>query len=259
MGAGTRRRSGAKLEGTRCLTGALRPNLLSAGGRSRPPEPVVRIVRGYLMMAGAVSTLVFLWLASPLPLGIDAPLIQNDPPVRSAAIVCLDSGTDHGLPSSSGWQRIRTSVLLFRNGYAPVVIFSGTSGTNPRNGAQIYAEAAGWIGLPPAAARLEPRSRNTLEQAKWLTETAEVPTFTKSSPLLLVSSPYHALRVRLVFRKAGFTRIRIVTSYGPVDAENGSGQWASEFIVRGINRSSQAMVAVREWAALVYYRMRGWI
>jgi hypothetical protein len=63
----------------------------------------------------------------------------------------------------------------------------------------------------------------------------------------------------LVFRKAGFTRIRIVTSYGPVDAENGSEQWASAFIVRGINRSSQAMVAVREWAALVYYRMRGWI
>lgn len=228
---------------------------MSVDNQGRRPGLLVRILRRYLIAAGAASTLLFLWLISPL--GITAPLVENDPPMRSAAIVCLDSGTDHGLPSSSGWQRIRTSVLLFHDGYAPMVIFSGTTGKNGRNVTQIYAEAAGWIGLPETAAKFEPRSRSTIEQAHRLLETPDVSGLGKSSPLLIVTSPYHGRRVGLVFRKAGFTRIRVVTSYGL--SEEPSDQETQGFVVRLLSRISEAMVSAREWAALAYYKARGWI
>jgi len=228
---------------------------LSVDNQGRRPGLLVRILRRYLIAAGAASTLLFLWLISPL--GITAPLVENEPPMRSAAIVCLDSGTDHGLPSSSGWQRIRTSVLLFRDGYAPVVIFSGTTGEKGRNVTQIYAEAAGWIGLPLTAAKFEPQSRSTVEQARRLLDAADVPGLGKTSPLLIVTSPSHGRRVRLVFRKAGFTRIRVVTSYGL--GEEGSDRQDLGFVVRLISRASEAMVSAREWGALAYYKARGWI
>jgi uncharacterized SAM-binding protein YcdF (DUF218 family) len=221
---------------------------------------VARILRIYLLTAGTATTLFFLWVASPLPLVIDQPLIQNDVPVQSAAIVCLGSGSDHGLPSSSGWQRIRTSVALYREGFAPIVVFSGDSGASRRSEAEIYAEAAGWIGLPPGAARLETRSRTTRDQAVTLgAADLGIPSVGRSSPLLLVTSAFHARRVRLVFQKAGFTSFRVVTSHevpgsavGSDDASVGLGGW-------WISRISQAIVAVREWGALLYYKGHGWI
>jgi uncharacterized SAM-binding protein YcdF (DUF218 family) len=213
-----------------------------------------------LLAVGAATTLFLVWLASPLPLAIDRPLIQNDVPVRSAAIVCLGSGSDHGLPSSSGWQRIRTSLALYRDGFAPIVLFSGNSGSSRRSEAEIYAEAAGWIGLPPGAARLETRSRSTHDQAIELgAADLGVSGVGKSSPLLLVTSAFHARRVRLVFRKAGFTSIRVVTSHEAPGTDSSSESDDATLGGRWISRISQAMVAVREWGALAYYKAHGWI
>jgi uncharacterized SAM-binding protein YcdF (DUF218 family) len=216
-------------------------------------------LRGYLLTTGAVTTLFLIWILSPLPLWVDIPLIQNDTPVRSFAIVCLGSGSENGLPSSSGWQRIRTSVALFRDGFAPIVIFTGYSGAGPRSVAEIYAEAAAWIGLPPKAVRLEPKARNTHEHPiRLLSMDLGNPSPLKSTALLLVTSPYSARRARLVFQKAGFTGIRVVTSYGELDPdshfESSGGQG-----LRLMTRISRVIVAAWEWAALAYYKAHGWI
>jgi uncharacterized SAM-binding protein YcdF (DUF218 family) len=228
--------------------------------RAGAPRAVTRLLRAYLQAAGAAATLFVVWVLSPFSLFIDRPLIGNDVPFRSAAIVCLGSGSDHGLPSSSGWQRIRTSVALYRDGFAPIVLFSGNSGSSPRSEAEIYAEAAGWLGLPPGAARLETRSRNTRDQAVELgAEELGIPGVGKSSPLLFVTSAFHARRVRLVFQKAGFTSFRIVTSYEVPGFESGPEDASATLGGRWIGRISEAMIAVREWGALAYYKAQGWI
>ena len=233
---------------------------MNAEPRAGAPRAVARVLRIYLLAAGAVTTLFLLWLASPLPLAIDRPLIQNDVPVRSAAIVCLGSGSDHGLPSSSGWQRIRTSVALYRDGFAPIVLFSGNTGSSRRGEAEIYAEAAGWIGLPPGAARLESRSRSTRDQAIELgAADLGIPGVGKSSPLLLVTSAFHARRVRLVFEKAGFTSFRVVTSHEVPGFDSSPEGAAATLGGRWIGRISEAMIAIREWGALAYYKAHGWI
>jgi uncharacterized SAM-binding protein YcdF (DUF218 family) len=227
--------------------------------RGRAGGTALRALRLYLLATGAVTTLFLIWILSPLPLWVDIPLIQNDTPVPSFAIVCLGSGSENGLPSSSGWQRIRTSVALFRDGFAPIVIFAGSSGASPRSVAEIYAEAAGWIGLPPEAVRLEPKSRNTYEHPiRLLSLDLGNPRPLKSTALLLVTSPYSARRARLVFQKAGFTAIRVVTSYGELDSDSHF-ESSGGLGLRMMTRFSMVLVAAREWAALVYYKAHGWI
>ncbi len=227
--------------------------------RGRPRWTALRALRLYLLATGAVTTLFLVWIMAPLPLWVDRPLMQNDAPVRSSAIVCLGSGSENGLPSSSGWQRIRTSVALFRDGLAPIVIFSGNSGSSARSEAEIYAEAAVWIGLPAQAIRLERQSRNTHEHPiRLLSIDLGNPGSMKSTPLLLVTSPYNAWRVRLVFQKAGFTAIRVVTSYGESDSASRAGA-SGGLGLRTMIRVSAALMAAREWAAVVYYKAHGWI
>ena len=218
------------------------------------------LARGYLPVAGALATLFVFWVLSPLPVFIDRPLVQSDVPVPSAAIVCLGSGSDHDLPSASGWQRIRTAVALYRDGFAPIVLFSGNSHSSRRSEAEIYAEAARWIGLPPGAARLETHSRNTHEHAINIgAADLGIPNLGKSSPLLLVTSGYHARRVRLVFARAGFASIRVVTSHEAPGDDPDAGDVSTSLGGKWVGRISDAVIAVREWGALAYYKAHGWI
>lgn len=219
------------------------------------------LVRGYLMAAGATTTFVAAWLLSPLPLAIEDGLVVNDRPAPADAIVCLSSGSVQGLPSSSGWRRIVTAVRLHRDGFAPVVVFSGGIGSSGRPEAEIYAEAAVALGLPRQAALLEPLSESTAEHPVRLAELEALrERGGRDASLLVVTSPDHGRRTRAVFRKAGFTRLRVVTSWGVRAGPGGrSHPRALDFGQRGLDRLYRLIVAVREWAALAYYRVRGWV
>jgi uncharacterized SAM-binding protein YcdF (DUF218 family) len=220
---------------------------------------VSRFVRGYLLVAGAAFTLASAWLLSPLPLLIDEPLVVNEVPENSSAIVCLGGGTIQGYPGAAGWHRIALSVRLYRAGLAPVVIFSGGAGYPGRPEAEIYADAARSMGLPGEAIRLEARSASTVEHPRRLNESGVLRDLGgTSAPLLVVSSPYHGRRVRAVFQHAGYTRVRVVTAMGRPPA------WLEDEISRTTGqriweRIYRFLYSLREWTALGYYKLRGWI
>lgn len=227
---------------------------------SRLTSLAARLLRGYLLAAGAVATLVGAWLLSPLPLVVEEGLVVNDRPARADAIVCLSAGSVQGMPSSSGWRRIGTAVRLHKEGFAPIVIFSGGIGTGGRSEAEIYAEAARAIGLPDGAARLEPLSETTWDHpARVVALEAVREKGGRDARLLVVTSPYHGRRTRAVFRKAGFTSVRVVTTWGVRTGQNPARQRALEFGQRGVDRLYRLITAVREWVALAYYKARGWI
>jgi uncharacterized SAM-binding protein YcdF (DUF218 family) len=225
-------------------------------------QRLAAVGRLYLVTAGTVSTVVLLWLASPLPLVVTKPLVWNDAPAGASAIVCLGSGVDDGLPSSTGWARIRTSARLYKAGFAPLVIFSGgpvhDSGGRPI--AEIYAEAARLLGIPESATRIEPRARNTADHPPRLLDLdALKENGGTAAPLLVVTSAYHGRRVGLCFRKAGFTRTRIITDYPtPLPAEE-SDLEPSSFRRHFAGRLYAVLAALQEWAALASYRAKGWL
>ena len=211
------------------------------------------------MAVGALVSFVAAWLLSPLPLGIDDALVVNEVPAKAAAIVCLGGGTIQGLPGASGWHRIATSIKLYRAGFAPVIVFSGGAGYPGLPEADIYAEAARWMGMPPEAIRTETRSAATIEHPRRLLDTPIVrESGGRAASLLVVTSPYHGRRVRAVFRQAGYTGVRIVTAWGrtPSWPDDESSKTQGQRIWERIYR---LLYALREWTAMGYYKIRGWI
>lgn len=220
-----------------------------------------RLARAYLLAAGAAATLVLLGLASPLPALLGAPLQVNEAPAPAAAIVCLGSGADDGLPSTAGWHRIRTSVRLYQEGFAPLVIFSGGAGpgSGGRPVAVLYAEAAQLLGLPAAATVVEPRAANTVDHTRRLLEIEAVRAAgAKDARLLVVTSTYHGLRTALCFRRAGYANVRVVTRRGP-PAGGAGAPGAASLARRARGRFYAGLTTLEEWSAIGLYKLRGWI
>jgi uncharacterized SAM-binding protein YcdF (DUF218 family) len=231
------------------------------GRRERLWALARRLLRVYLLGVGAAASLLVLWLASPVPLYLNRPLIWNEEPAPAAAIVCLGSGADEGLPSPNGWRRIRTSVRLYHQGFAPVVIFSGgpVEDSDGRSIAEIYAESAHLIGLPEAAIVIEPLARNTADHPRRLLETAFLQSHGgTATPLLVVTTAYHGLRAALCFRRAGFSKTRVITGL-EVPATAAVSSLSRPFLRRASYKLYALLAALEEWVALGAYKVRGWI
>ena len=126
------------------------------------------------------------------------------------------------------WDRIYTAVQLQADGFAPKIIFSG-GGTEQISEAEVYAEAARWLGSPADAIVLDPRPGSTAEHPRNLLELRTLQV-RRDTPLLVVTSPLHSKRAALCFRKAGFTNFRMVVRH--------EAQRAGPAVARSLRRSA---------------------
>lgn len=168
-----------------------------------------------LCVAGVLTIAGVLWLAAGGPVGIDEWLDVTEPPMRAEAIVVLGGGTNgDNLPLPQGWERLSAASRLFADGYAPVVVFSG-GGTARVSEAEIYANAAAWLGIPKDAMVFEPKAQSTSDHGRAL-RGLTLPngvTIDERTPLLVVTSAFHSRRALLSFSRAGFTQVRVVSRY----------------------------------------------
>lgn len=220
---------------------------------------------------GAVSVITALWLLTRWPLWVDAWLDVSGPPEKAAAIVCLGAGTTTGrLPTEEGWRRIYTASQLFLDGYAPLIIFSGR-GSEPVSEAEMYSAAAAWLAAPRDAMLLDAGAASTAEHPDTVLKVA-AGRIRPDSVLLLVTSAAHSRRALLTFRKRGFTKIRVVSSWqarstrGHVPGHASTSQVPAfvpdhksydDPLFRLQSRSHDLLVALREWVAIGCYWWRG--
>jgi uncharacterized SAM-binding protein YcdF (DUF218 family) len=111
----------------------------------------------------------------------------------------------------AAFQRSLTTGQLLADGYAPLVVFAGR-GNARLSEAEIYADAATWLGVSPDVIRLDPMPASTAEHPASLLKVRDLPV-TRQSRFLLVTSTVHSRRVLLSFRKQGFTHVRVVSGY----------------------------------------------
>jgi uncharacterized SAM-binding protein YcdF (DUF218 family) len=200
-----------------------------SAGIHRPPEYIVVMGGGGMP---SESGLIRCWYAAEVARHFS----------RARLIIALPGDTADSASSIAGMKK----ELILR-GIAPERILSEDSGTNTRSQA--------------------------LNIRKLLTHTHfSLPRYLTTS-LLLISSPEHIHRAVLTFKKAGFSRVdgqpaweRTIES----DLEfKGKKLGGRRFIPEiGDNlavrynfwaQMNYEMLVLREWAALAYYKMKGWI
>jgi uncharacterized SAM-binding protein YcdF (DUF218 family) len=211
------------------------------------------------------------WIVLGLPVGLDAWLDVSEPPVRSEAIVCLAGGiTSYNVPLESGWDRVYTASQLFADGFAPYVIFSGR-GSGTLSEAEIYRDAGVFLGVPQAATLAEPGAQSTADHPGRLLAITlpDGRGLSRDSTLLIVTSDYHARRVLMTFRKAGFHGVRVVVNYRSAaptarhkrpSSEAGytpSGKSYNDPMLRLAHGSMRLLILARETVAIAWYWSRG--
>jgi uncharacterized SAM-binding protein YcdF (DUF218 family) len=235
---------------------------------------VLRVLRRAVIAAGLLTLAGLLWIAAGWSTGIDRWLDVTQPPVPSEAIVVLGGGTGMGnLPLTQGWERITTAVRLFRDGLAPVVIFTG-SGSTRASQSEVYANAAQWMGLPRSAMMLEATAEGTADHGFALL-TLTLPDgrpITTETRLLVVTSPFHSRRALMAFSRAGFRNVRIAGDHTPdTPAEEGtpeglvntvegyepSTKTYDDVLLRLAYGSFDFFVHLREAGAILVSRIRG--
>ena len=222
-----------------------------------------------LAVLGAAALLLGGWLMSGRSTGLEQLVIESDDPRPAQAIVCIAGGIgDHALPTQEGWDRIYVAVQLQADRLAPIIIFSG-GGTEQVSEAEVYAEAARWLGAPPGAIVLDSAPGSTAEHPGNLLKLDSTP-IRRDTPLLVVTSRLHSKRVAMCFRKAGFSNFSLITSYeakDPLRARVGRRSLFPWFTPNGKSYSDplnrlrwgfdDLVIALRELVAIGVYRYRG--
>lgn len=118
-------------------------------------------------------------------------LAVEDPLVRSDVIVAVSGDTG---------PRTAMAVELWKDGFAPLLMFSGASSDpDSVSSAELMKREAMKQGVPERAILVEPLSATTEENAK---RTAELMTERGLHTAILVTSPYHQRRAALLFSRA---------------------------------------------------------
>lgn len=231
-----------------------------------------KLIHKYLLLSGLFINIFTIWLLNGTPFFIDRFLVKSDNPIYSDAIVCLCAGiTKNNLPSDAGWERIYITVQLYFDKYATKIIFSG-GGSAKISEAEVYAEAAHWLGCPKDAIICEPLSNNTAQHPNGILRNGDTK-LGKASSLNIVTSSIHARRALLVFKKSSFSNIRLITTYHSKTTNPSINRALmisqivparpvlkkEDVFSRLLGRTCYFLESLRELVAIVWYKIKGYI
>lgn len=160
-----------------------------------------------------------------------------------AIVVLARGGVDPDeVLSNASLRRTLLGVALYREGLAPLLVFSGGGEGGGRGEAAVRAELARGFGVPAAAVLAASPARNTREEAVVVRRLLGDRGIER---ILLVADPVDMSRTRAVFERVGFRVLPVPT------AASGPSDPASRLhLVRDI---------LIELMGLAYYRLAGYL
>lgn len=170
-------------------------------------------MRGFIvgLLIGIVLTValgVFALAAVGHALAIEDPLEKAD------AIVAISGDTG---------ARTSTAVSLWKQGFAPLIVFSGSAlDPDSVSSAEIMRREALRQGVPENATVIEPASATTEDNA---TEVAKLMVDRKLRSAILVTSPYHQRRADMLFKRAFEPTGIVLRNYPARDLEWDPNLW----------------------------------
>lgn len=133
--------------------------------------------------------ILILFLVS-LPLFIGWYLSPQDSLRKADAIVVISGGDTT--------ERIKKGVELYKEGWAPVLVFSGAAASGDVSNAKMMKNIAVSMGVPVEAILLEEKSKTTEENAEYTSDLLKREGY---NSFILVTSPYHQRRAYELFRR----------------------------------------------------------
>lgn len=219
-----------------------------------------RLIKWFSILFTASALIIMFTPVSNL---VASRLVVSEELKRSDLIVVLGGGAyRNGVLGHASEERLIRGLLLYRDGYAPKVLFSGGAllkpsakifhtvfGVNAGDGSKVIEsklmeDTAVKLGLPEKASAADILSNNTYENLK---ETKKYMEANGLKSCLIVTSPTHMARAALVAKKLGLdfhpAPVRDYTGYRTTAAE----------------RVSLFREAAWEYLALLLYGAHGYI
>ncbi len=191
-------------------------------------------------------TVYLILFQSPVPWWLAAPLKVVEPPRPADAIVVLAGGVGESGKAGGGYQeRVKQAADLYRQGFAPRMIFS-SGYTFVFHETEVMKELAMGLGIPAEAILLETRAANTYESVSGVDAMLQAHGW---HSILLVSSPYHMRRALLTWRKQA-PGVVVISTPVPESQFYAHSRGATLEQIRGI---------LYEYSGILYYWWRGWL
>jgi uncharacterized SAM-binding protein YcdF (DUF218 family) len=189
--------------------------------------------------------LLLITIFTPLPTQLSRWLSRMGPAEPAAAIVVLGGGgvRPDGQLSNTSLRRALHGISLHRQGFAPLLVFSG-SVSHGYAEAQVQAALARECGVRPGSVLTESRARTTREEAVTLRERLQPLGIRR---ILLVTDAEGMRRAIGVFERNGFDPV-------PASVADVSAGARSPESRLGVMRR-----VVMESLAWLYYRLAGYI
>lgn len=125
--------------------------------------------------------------------------------IQPADIIIVVSGGETS-------RRVDEGIELFKQGWAPYLLFSGAAAEGSVSNAKSMSRVAVSKGVPREQILMDENSKNTLENAKNSKIILERQGFQSA---ILVTSPYHSRRAGIIFRKVFGEATPIVRRIAP--------------------------------------------
>lgn len=211
-----------------------------------------RLKRKATRVAGAVLIFYLLVFYTPIVWIIARPLNVAGLPQRSDCIAVLGGGVGESGKAGQGYEeRVSYAVELYKKGFADYLIFS-SGYKNVFDETMVMKALAVALEVPEASVILENNASNTYENVKFITGIMRSKGWKR---VLLVTAPYHTLRVSLVFKK---TAKDINVAYLPLPKS-----LFYNHEVKGIFKKRVTIMQIKgilhEYLGIAYYRFKGWI
>jgi len=230
-----------------------------------------RFLKGLLILSGSIFILLCLLAFTTLPFRAYHQLAtSNSRMVEEPGVIVLLSGA--GIPSENGLIRAYyTSALALQCPEAIIIIAVPGIKTDSLGDPQSVATELHLRGIDKKRIRFATEGKNTRGQALEIAKMLKHEQL--SSPLTLVTSPEHMKRAVQSFRKCGFTNVSglptFETSLGTdltFKDTDLKGNKAAPPIGNNLqvryqfwNHLKYEVIVIREYVALAYYKLRGWI
>ena len=169
-----------------------------------------------LLARSLVVTLLVLWLASAAAVVVWG---SRDRARKADVIVVLGAAQYVGRPSPVLRARLDHAISLWTRGLAPVLIVTGGKGAGDTTSeGAVSRQYALRHGVPDSAILVESQGRTTQESLETVANMMQARDLDRA---ILVSDPFHMLRLSVVAGKLGLTPYTSPTPTSPISANRG--------------------------------------